>query len=51
MKRLSSLLLLWVLLLVGVSMDFASYDKPRPEPPAFIMGSGQASSGGHCSGR
>lgn len=51
MKRVQSLLLLWALVLLGLALDFLAYDRPRPEPPAVIMGSGQASSGGHCSGR
>ena len=51
MKRITSILLLWTFLLTGLYLDFLSYDKPRPEPPAVIMGSGQASLGGHCSGR
>ncbi|MGA0881632.1 MAG: hypothetical protein ACO3QP_02270 [Burkholderiaceae bacterium] len=51
MKRMQSILLLWGVLLIGLVLDFVANDRPRPEPPAVILGSGQASSGGHCSGR
>jgi hypothetical protein len=41
----------WCLLLALIAVDFSSYGHPRVEPAAFALGSGQASVGGHCSGR
>ncbi|MFZ9140465.1 MAG: hypothetical protein ACO21C_03270 [Burkholderiaceae bacterium] len=43
--------LFWVLLITGLSFDFAASDKPRAEPAMLAMGSGKAAAGGHCSGR
>lgn len=51
MTRLTSIALFWAILLVLVTLDHLQFDKPRPEPPAILMGSGVAASGGHCSGR
>ncbi|MFM1880327.1 MAG: hypothetical protein RLZZ344_561 [Pseudomonadota bacterium] len=51
MTRLASIGLFWAILLVLVALDQTHFDKPRAEPPAILMGSGIAASGGHCSGR
>ncbi|MDA0665396.1 MAG: hypothetical protein O2848_01545 [Proteobacteria bacterium] len=44
-------LLFWAILLGLIGLDFSSLDRARVEPPLIMLGSGQASSGGHCSGR
>ena len=41
----------WLLVLALLAMDTASTDGARVEPPPIALGSGQAASGGHCSGR
>lgn len=51
MTRRTSILLFWAILLSLLALDHVRFDKPRPEPPAILMGSGTAASGGHCSGR
>lgn len=43
--------LFWVLVLVLVAVDSASVSGVRVEPAPIALGSGQAASGGHCSGR
>lgn len=44
-------LLFWALVLALVALDTASTGGVRVEPPPIALGSGQAASGGHCSGR
>ncbi|MEY3669688.1 MAG: hypothetical protein ACO24G_01860 [Burkholderiaceae bacterium] len=51
MTRLTSIGLFWILLLALIALDQSRFDKPRAEPPAVLLGSGVAASGGHCSGR
>jgi hypothetical protein len=51
MTRLTSIGFFWAILLVLVALDQREFDKPRAEPPAILLGSGVAASGGHCSGR
>lgn len=41
----------WLLVLALVAMDTASTGGMRVEPPPIALDSGQAASGGHCSGR
>jgi hypothetical protein len=49
--KITSTLLFWALLIVLVGLDFSQTQRTRVEPPPIMLGSGQASSGGHCSGR
>lgn len=51
MTRLMSILLFWAIFIGLLALDQSRFDKPRPEPPAVLMGSGITASGGHCSGR
>jgi len=44
-------LLFWVLVLALIALDTAITSRVRVEPPPIALGSGQAASGGHCSGR
>jgi hypothetical protein len=44
-------ILFWAGILFLVAIDFQRTDYPRVEPPPFALGSGEAASGGHCSGR
>ncbi|MFT3760499.1 hypothetical protein [Thauera sp.] len=41
----------WLGVLALVALDTFHTRGVRLEPPAFALGSGQAASGGHCSGR
>jgi hypothetical protein len=41
----------WLLVLVLVAVDTVHTRGVRLEPPPIALGSGQAASGGHCSGR
>ena len=41
----------WLAVLVLVVMDTVNNGGVRVEPPPIALGSGQAASGGHCSGR
>ena len=41
----------WLAVLALVALDAISTDGIRAEPPPIALGSGQAASGGHCSGR
>ncbi|MBS0544306.1 MAG: hypothetical protein JSR40_11290 [Proteobacteria bacterium] len=52
-RRLFSLIsnLFWVLVVALIVLDTASSKGSRVEPPPIAFGSGQAASGGHCSGR
>lgn len=52
-KRLFRLitLLFWALFAVLVTLDTLHSSGNRVEPPPIALGSGQAASGGHCSGR
>ena len=43
--------LFWLAVLALVAMDTVSTEGVRVEPPPIAFGSGQAASGGHCSGR
>jgi hypothetical protein len=51
MTRLTTIGLFWAILLALLAVDQSQFDKPRAEPPAILLGSGVAASGGHCSGR
>jgi hypothetical protein len=44
-------ILFWTIFVGLLALDYADTGHPRVEPPAFALGSGEASSGGHCSGR
>jgi hypothetical protein len=44
-------LIFWLIFVGLISLDYAVSGHPRVEPAPFAFGSGQASSGGHCSGR
>jgi hypothetical protein len=44
-------LLFWVLFGVFVALDSVRSTGSHAEPPLIALGSGQAASGGHCSGR
>lgn len=52
-RRLFGLIsnLFWVLVVALIALDTASSTGSRVEPPPIALGSGQAASGGHCSGR
>ncbi|ENO84415.1 hypothetical protein [Thauera linaloolentis] len=41
----------WLLVLALVALDTLHTRGVRLEPPPIALGSGQAASGGHCSGR
>jgi hypothetical protein len=41
----------WLLFGVFVALDSMQSSGSRVEPPPIALGSGQAASGGHCSGR
>jgi len=41
----------WLVALGLLVLDTASSSNIRVEPPPIALGSGQAASGGHCSGR
>jgi hypothetical protein len=41
----------WLLFMGLVAWDFSATHYPRSEPAPIALGSGQAASGGHCSGR
>lgn len=43
--------LFWLTALVLLALDTARSASVRVEPPPIALGSGQAASGGHCSGR
>lgn len=43
--------LFWVLFAVLIALDTLNAKGVRVEPPPIALGSGQAASGGHCSGR
>ena len=43
--------LFWLAVLALVVVDTAFTRGVRVEPPPIALGSGQAASGGHCSGR
>jgi hypothetical protein len=43
--------LFWLVALGLLVLDTASSSGVRVEPPPIALGSGQAASGGHCSGR
>ncbi len=43
--------LFWLVALGLLALDTASSNSVRVEPPPIAFGSGQAASGGHCSGR
>ena len=49
--RIKSTLLFWAIAIGLLALDHAATDRPRAEPPLIVLGSGQASAGGHCSGR
>lgn len=41
----------WVLFAILITLDTLHSSGSRVEPPPIAFGSGQAASGGHCSGR
>jgi len=41
----------WLLFAVLITLDTLHSSSNRVEPPPIALGSGQAASGGHCSGR
>ncbi|MGD9870515.1 MAG: hypothetical protein AB7S63_05580 [Thauera sp.] len=43
--------LFWLIALALLALDTATSNSVRVEPPPIALGSGQAASGGHCSGR
>jgi hypothetical protein len=43
--------LFWLIALALLALDTATSSSVRVEPPPIALGSGQAASGGHCSGR
>lgn len=47
----AGVVLFWALALALLAVDTASSKSVRVEPPPIALGSGQAASGGHCSGR
>ncbi|KHL69156.1 MULTISPECIES: hypothetical protein [Pseudomonas] len=48
---LTCTLLFWLVAVGLVILDTVATATVRVEPPPFAFGSGQAASGGHCSGR
>jgi len=52
-KRIFGLIttLFWILFAVLIALDTIHSAGSRVEPPPVALGSGQAASGGHCSGR
>lgn len=50
-RRVIGTLAFWAIFAALIGMDFVVADHPRVEPAPFALGSGQASSGGHCSGK
>lgn len=44
-------ILFWLIFVGLLTLDYSVNGHPRVEPPPFALGSGEASSGGHCSGR
>lgn len=52
-KRIFSLIttLFWLLVVGLIVLDTLNSRGSRVEPPPIALGSGQAASGGHCSGR
>lgn len=52
-KKLFSLVttLFWLLFAALIALDTVNSEGVRVEPPPIALGSGQAASGGHCSGR
>ncbi len=43
--------LFWAVFAVLIVLDTLNAEGARVEPPPIALGSGQAASGGHCSGR
>jgi hypothetical protein len=41
----------WLVFVGLIAWDFSAREYPRVEPAPIALGSGQAASGGHCSGR
>ncbi|MDD3432172.1 MAG: hypothetical protein PHW05_00070 [Tepidiphilus sp.] len=48
-RRLTALF--WLAFTGLILLDALTAHRYRPEPPPIALGSGQAPSGGHCSGR
>ncbi|GAB3448457.1 hypothetical protein NX773_11800 [Massilia solisilvae] len=44
-------ILFWLAFGLLVALDFSHSQTTQAEPPLIALGSGQAASGGHCSGR
>lgn len=43
--------LFWIVFAALIVLDTLNTEGARVEPPPIALGSGQAASGGHCSGR
>ena len=43
--------LFWLVFALLIGLDTINSEGSRVEPPPIALGSGQAASGGHCSGR
>ncbi len=52
-KRIFSIvtILFWIVFAVLIALDTVNSSVSPVEPPPIALGSGQAASGGHCSGR
>ncbi len=44
-------IIFWAVFLLLIGMDYSKTHYPRPEPAPLALGSGEASTGGHCSGK
>lgn len=44
-------ILFWAIAIGLLVWDYAATGHPRVEPAPFALGSGQISTGGHCSGK
>jgi hypothetical protein len=44
-------IIFWFLFIGFIAWDYSAKEYPRVEPAPIALGSGQAASGGHCSGR
>lgn len=44
-------IIFWTFAIGLLVWDYAATGHPRVEPAPFALGSGEVSSGGHCSGR
>ncbi|CAM8648954.1 MAG: hypothetical protein ACK5F1_02845 [Burkholderiales bacterium] len=44
-------IIFWAIFVLVIGIDYRLTDRPRLEPKPFALGSGEASSSGHCSGK